>query len=367
MWTIIKDKSWENILEQFSWVRDMEGIPQDPIFHAEGDVLVHTKMVIEALFALPEYQDLSIQEQEILFAAALLHDVEKRSTYVIEDGGRVSSRMHAKRGEVTARTILYKEIETPFQIREEIAKLVRYHGFPIWIFEKPNPEKALYRVSLEVNTELLYILSKADIIGRICTDGSNWLYNVDLYKEFCKEKGCFGKPKAFASDFGRYEYFKKEEASVDYVPFEKDCFEVILLSALPGTGKDTFVKKNFKDWPVVSLDSVRRKYKIKPTDKKGNGKVIQEVKEAARVYLRKKQSFIWNATNITFNLRNQLVDLFQTYGAKTKIIYLEVPFKTLLQQNRNRDYPVPESVIDKMIKSLEIPQVYEAPGLEKVV
>lgn len=34
---------------------------------------------LEALHQQPEYQALPAQEQEILWAAALLHDVEKRS------------------------------------------------------------------------------------------------------------------------------------------------------------------------------------------------------------------------------------------------------------------------------------------------
>ena len=58
----------------------MAAVPQDPEWHGEGDVLTHTKMVADALFRLPEYQALDAQAQHILFASALLHDVEKRST-----------------------------------------------------------------------------------------------------------------------------------------------------------------------------------------------------------------------------------------------------------------------------------------------
>ena len=103
MWTISKHKDWAELQEQFGWVRDMDGVPQDPIYHAEGDVAVHTRMVLAALEALPEYQALAPQEQEILWAAALLHDVEKRSTTVIEDDGRITSAGHAKKGAQTAR------------------------------------------------------------------------------------------------------------------------------------------------------------------------------------------------------------------------------------------------------------------------
>ena len=41
--------AWGALLERFEWLRALEGCPQDPVYHAEGDVLVHTKMVCERL------------------------------------------------------------------------------------------------------------------------------------------------------------------------------------------------------------------------------------------------------------------------------------------------------------------------------
>ncbi|MEM6963629.1 MAG: HD domain-containing protein, partial [Bacteroidota bacterium] len=258
MWKIVENQNWQYIRNTFSWIRDMESVAQDPIYHAEGNVAVHTKMVVEALLALPEYQQLKEQDQQILFAAALLHDVEKRSTTIKESDGRITSRKHALKGEFTTRTILYKEIATPFSVREKVAKLVRYHGLPIWIMEKNDPEAALLQASLEVDTQHLAILAKADMLGRICPDQEEMLYRIELFQEFCKELDCLGKPKWFGSDLGRYEYFKKrldgQSITPDYVPFEKNTFEVILMCALPGTGKDFFIQKNFKDFLVVSLD-----------------------------------------------------------------------------------------------------------------
>ena len=52
-----------------------------------------------------------------------------------------------------------------------------------------------------------------------------------------------------------------------------------------------------REQPIVSLDAIRRKHKIDPTDKSGNGWVVQTAKEEARIYLRKGQNFIWNATH----------------------------------------------------------------------
>lgn len=367
MWKIINTSDWEVIENTFDWIRDMKGIPQDPIFHGEGDVAIHTKMVLETLLSLPEYQALDEQDQQILFATALLHDVEKRSTTKTELNGRITSKGHAKKGEYTARTILYKNIPTPFPIREAISKLVRYHGLPIWIFDKPNPQKALLQASLEVNTKHLAIFAKADILGRICPDQAELLYKVELFQAFCQEQNCYGQPRVFSTDLARFTYFQKDDSSPDYVPFETTQNEVIMLCALPGTGKDTFIQKRYKNWAVVSLDTIRRAHKIAPTDSKANGKIAQLAKEQARVFLRKNQSFIFNATNIKRQLRNQWIDLFTTYGAKVKIVYIEVPYTQLMQQNRNREYVVPAKVMERMIRKLEMPSLVEAHKVEYLI
>lgn len=131
-WKLIEDKSWSSLEQQFGWVREMNTVPQDTCYHAEGNVAVHTRMVLEALQQSAAYQSLSALEKEIVWAAALLHDVEKRSTSVDEGEGRVSAKGHARKGEYTARTILYRDCPAPFRIREQIASLVRYHGVPIW-------------------------------------------------------------------------------------------------------------------------------------------------------------------------------------------------------------------------------------------
>jgi len=132
------------------------------------------------------------------------------------------------------------------------------------------------------------------------------------------------------------------------------------MSALPGSGKDTYINDNLKDYGVVSLDDIRIELGIKPTNKKGNGKVIQLAKERAKEFMRKKQDFVWNATNITAQLRTQLIDLFMSYGGKVTIVYVEVPYKTLIKHNNEREAALPQAVIEKMIGKLEPPVREEA-------
>ncbi|NOU30314.1 MAG: hypothetical protein HOO96_20620, partial [Polyangiaceae bacterium] len=40
-------------LQVFPWVRALEACPQDAIHHAEGNVWIHTRMVLETLVAMP--------------------------------------------------------------------------------------------------------------------------------------------------------------------------------------------------------------------------------------------------------------------------------------------------------------------------
>jgi len=59
-------------------------------------------------------------------------------------------------------------------------------------------------------------------------------------------------------------------------------------------------------------------------------------------------------------MRQQLIDLFSTYKAKVKIVYVEVPFGNLHKQNNERKEIVPTSVLDRLAQKLEVPAKWEA-------
>ena len=134
------------------------------------------------------------------------------------------------------------------------------------------------------------------------------------------------------------------------------------MSGLPGTGKDTWIKKNVPDLPMISLDYIRKNMNIPPTDKQG--KVANYVREQAKEYLRRHQPFVWNATNLTSQTRESLVNLSETYRARTRFVYLETDWQTLLERNRSREDMVPQSVIEGMMRKMTLPETYEARRVE---
>lgn len=363
-WHLTTNKEWNTLEEAFSWIAEMKNVDQHKLHHAEGNVAIHTQMVLDKLTHHPVYISLDEETREILWTAALMHDIEKRSTSLNEGNGMITAKGHARKGEYTVRTILYRDIQTPFHIREQIASLVRFHGLPLWLMEKQNPTQKIHEVSLRVNTAHLRLLAEADAGGRICEDQEWLLEALELFELFCKEQDCWGKARAFASNSARFHYFHTPDSYVDYAPFEDYKSEVTLLSGLPGMGKDHYIQSLQQDIPIVSLDDIRRKHKISPTDKSGNGWVIQTAKEDARSHLRKGHNFIWNATNITQQMRSQLINLFVSYKAKVKIVYIEKPYPTWRSQNKNREYPLSNDVLDKLLGKLEIPQLTEAHEVE---
>ena len=248
----------------------------------------------------------------------------------------------------------------PFQLRETICSLVHYHGLPLWALEKEDPRKAVIRASLQVNTTLLAMLASADVMGRIAHDQEELLYRTGLFQALCEETGCWGRPYEFSTPSARFHYFQKEDSYPDFVPFDNVGATVVLLSGLPGAGKDTYTKKHYNDWPVINLDDIRKVHKISPTDRSGNGTVVQLAKEKAREYLRAKKDFVWNATNITRQMRDQLIRLFVTYKAFVRIVYIEAAYQKLHHQNNSRTAVLPRQVIERLIDKLEVPLLEEA-------
>jgi len=89
--------NWE-ALNALSWVQKLHSTPQSPIHHAEGNVGIHTRMVMEALLSLPDYQTLPEPKRSTLFLATLAHDIAKPMCTVIEPNGDIVSPRHAVKG-----------------------------------------------------------------------------------------------------------------------------------------------------------------------------------------------------------------------------------------------------------------------------
>src|SRR5262249_22757119 len=160
----------------------------------------------------------------------------------------------------------------------------------------------------------------------------------------------------------RFLYFRTPARDPGYLAHEDFRCEAIVMSGLPGAGKDTWIARHAAGLPQVSLDALREEIGAEPT---GNqGAVIQAARETARSFLRSRTSFVWNATNLSREIRTQVVDLLAAYNARVRIVYVEAGCEGLSAQNRARNSVVPDSAIERMMDRWEVPDPTEAQRVE---
>ncbi|MBQ7969346.1 MAG: AAA family ATPase [Clostridia bacterium] len=352
--------------------KEMAKTNQNPLYHQEIDVLTHTKMVCEKMVEQPEYINGSERDKTVLFWAALLHDIGKTAC-TVENDGVLTSPHHSSKGSVMARALLWRDLglcgnENKQQLREAICLLIRYHSFPPYALSNSNPELKLLTVAangeLAKNFSLgkLCVLERADALGRISSSAQDMFERIECCRMLAEELECLNMPYEFSDDFSKRAYFKGKTSWREDSLFNDSWGKVILMSGLPGTGKDTYIKANFSHLPMISLDEIRKELGIPPTAKQG--KVVAIAHERAREYLRKKQPFVWNATNITAQTRDMQISLFEGYGASVETVFLETEWDEQLNRNRNRETQVPSSVIENMLSKLVLPERYES---EKII
>lgn len=366
--------SWD-ALEQTclgAFFPQMEETPQNPVYHGEGDVLAHTRLVCEALAGLEQFRRLDEGRRQAVFLAALLHDVGKISRTRLE-GGKWTSPRHAAAGAAMARELLWLDRgwcgDPHWQaLRETVCALIRYHSLPPRAaYEESGARRLLKAASCrallpDLSVELLCLLAKADVQGRICDDRADLLDAVELCGALAQEQGCLTSPRAFPSRHTAFSYFSGRLDQPDYTLYDDTWGEVILLSGLPGTGKDTWILQHCPDLPVVSLDAIRAELGISPVGPQKS--VIEEARARAKALLRKERPFVWNATNVTADLRRRQVELFTAYHASVRIVYLETEWREELRRNKKRAASVPEDAILRMLSKLTPPEPFEAHRVE---
>jgi len=343
------------------WCRAMADCQQDAEWHSEGDVWTHTKMVCPQLSRLEEWQSLDQHERILLLFTAIFHDSAKPETSRLDpESGRIQSPKHAVKGEHVARKVL-REAGCDLIAREEIARLVRFHGRPAFLLEKLDPIQEVISLSWLVSNKLLYLFALADTRGRTTASMSRPEENLHYWTLLAEENDCFSKPYRFANDQARFLFYRQENPDRFYVPHENYRCTVTVMSGLPVSGKDTWLARNRKELPVLSLDDIRSELHVEATDNQGG--VIQHAKERCREFLRSGTSFAFSAINLLRQTRQRWIDLFADYGARIEIVYIEPPLSVIVERNKRRERSVPEQVIRELAEKCEPPTWTEAHSL----
>ena len=152
----------------FPEIQSLIGVPQDPEWHPEGDVFVHTQLVIDRARELID--ELSYPRQVTVMLAALAHDFGKPATTEFLDG-RWRSRGHEEAGVPPAESFLDRvNVHTidGYNVRAQVIALVREHLKPGEFYKKRDEvgDGAFRRLARRCEPDLLYRVAKADSLGR---------------------------------------------------------------------------------------------------------------------------------------------------------------------------------------------------------
>ena len=149
------------ILKYFPELMALIGVKQEPKYHPEGDVWVHTLMVVDEAAKLRVADE---REDLILMLSALCHDLGKPKTTKIIDG-RIRAFNHEKEG-VEPTISFLKRLTNNKDLIKEVTKLVEYHLRPIQLYKAGAKSSAIRRLALKVNIQRLTKVAKADFLGR---------------------------------------------------------------------------------------------------------------------------------------------------------------------------------------------------------
>jgi tRNA nucleotidyltransferase (CCA-adding enzyme) len=169
----------------FPEIKALIDVQQDPEWHPEGDVFVHTCLVVDRARELID--DLPYAKQVTVMLAALAHDFGKPATTEFVDG-RLRSRGHEEAGiEPTLGFLDRLNLHTlaGYDVREQVVALVRDHLKPGEFFKKREEvgDGAFRRLARKCELDLLYRVAKADSLGR----NADWVPREQWYDAEAQE------------------------------------------------------------------------------------------------------------------------------------------------------------------------------------
>jgi tRNA nucleotidyltransferase (CCA-adding enzyme) len=144
------------------------GCEQEPEWHPEGDVWVHTLQVIDQ--ARTRIDDLPRPQQLAVMLGAVCHDLGKPATTAFVDG-RIRSIDHEEQGVRPATALLDRlNVHTieGHDVRREVLGMTAQHLKPgMWFKVRDEVgDGAFRRLSQKVDLDLLARLAKSDCLGR---------------------------------------------------------------------------------------------------------------------------------------------------------------------------------------------------------
>jgi predicted kinase len=373
-------------------LRELEATPQDPGWHAEGNVFIHTGMVLDALYELfetrPAAAKIGDQRRTALILGAALHDIAKPATtreMEIKGVRRIAAPNH----EMLGRSELVPQLMglgLQWELVELVVDLVGYHVTPKFLVVKGREQGPYLRLARSADPELLYWLELADMIGRRCEDQAQQVEHIEMFGLFAREYGAWRRfgdeaprwramfdenlaelpPLArelgynqFVADLSDGVVTQPEEGLARSYRHREPFPELVVTVGPSGSGKSTWIDRHLGDHTRVSLDEIRAELGDR-SDQSQNPKVRQIARDRLREGLRRKARLVWDATSLRRDYRDTVTNMARDYGALVTLVCFPRSAQEYHRRNRDRATPVPAVVIDRQLAGMQWPELAEA-------
>jgi tRNA nucleotidyltransferase (CCA-adding enzyme) len=156
----LRDCGWVGYYPEIEALIDC---PQDPEWHPEGDVWIHTLHVMDAFAEERSGDD---WEDLVVGFGCLCHDLGKPATTEAGDDGRIRSKGHEEAGEAPTRAFLGR-LTRQERLADEVVPLVREHLKPTTLYYSAAGAAAVRRLARRVGRiDRLLRVARADHRGR---------------------------------------------------------------------------------------------------------------------------------------------------------------------------------------------------------
>lgn len=350
--------NWEKV-DSIPEFKKLIKTPQSSIWHKEGNVMIHTKLVVDKMYEyfIDNKIPLGDDYYFLMMTAALCHDLGKANTTKWDDvKNDYSTKRHGAESAVITRKLFYDE---DVNIREDLVYMVRYHMTLHHIFD--NEDETLIRKKFasmsygRVPLKDMIILNICDSKGSINDyEDENFLKEKEKRLiETSKMFDCYTKPMELYGKHVSYFLDIKDKFS------NEEEFNVYVMIGIPGSGKDTYINNNLSGLPVICRDDIRTEIGLKGDKPMGNKKQESQVteifEERMKKYALENTSFVINNTNVKKSYRDDYRSKILSIRPNAKFIYIYVEAPSIEVNKERRKGQMPLEVIDRMLSQLEFP------------
>ncbi len=338
---------------------------QEPYAHAEGNVGIHTQLVLEQIEK--QIYKHSNLDPIIARASALFHDIGKPQTTKTTQQGRIAAPGHDVKGAELANLTMAENPHLVKLSREQkaaIKTLIREH---MWGYNIENVSKgAMLRLTQLVHPQHLWSLWQADVKGRECANKTELLERLDYAQEYMIEHGAgIFRPQPYlyeACELGGWDpdnihlSVKREllrgvitgtitNISQAYAYISERSIrrkgKIIYMVGLPGVGKSTLGKQMAQEngWTHLTYDTPRKRDRRMLAANNWN---------AIKTGLTNQETLIVDATHLERKSRDPLIAIATQYRSKLVAVSYDIDTQLSIQAQTARQASVPTTVIKNM-------------------